>query len=414
MKNKRHYKVIFILCCLLFLTTQSVYGIHGQVGDSPKQLLEELDIYISSFVNSDWIDTYRVSLTLADIINLLELNTNPKIQRFGISRQIYLFEIVDQYNGLVVKGEQLSQDDVKILVLLAKDYQEELNILGYDIQDLDLAMVDSTPHNSPRGDIEPWKDNSLVLQTSNIGRPSITGTVQYDDGYYTIGQLSKKLLVPYSEHQDEETPQLAINNLIPFWPDLHLGAGFLLTQTEDDINSGYAGLAGEYLIKDDVVLEGQYLHDLSQPLKTGILQLGARVKLGNVELDGLFHAQENMNKNLTTSLGLTYGMPNSFSVRAGAGYQVDSDLKTIGELGNPVTTSLDVDIPISQGRIIIGFLQEWNQEKDVADSDEEFSDTLTASLGLSYALDNSSFIQLDYSLINFSSIDTRAKFSIRF
>lgn len=387
------------------------------------EAIEYLGLYhFGSSKDINPADRYQVSLALANIIQRLELDSNSRIQRFGISRKIDLQKTINNYNRLVRNEQRLSDEYISFLTLLAKEYRQELNILGYDIQDFHMQVA-GIPFAAPTqvqaakldskktiiADSELQQEHVLMINSSGLTRPTIAAETQYNDQYFTIGQLSKKIRNPHND-QDDDIPDLVINNLIPLWSDLYLGAGVVLTQTAEEKNSGYAGLAGEYLLGKDIVLAGQYFHNLSQPLKTGILQLGARVRLGNVEFGGLIQTPES--KPMTTSLDLTYGVPNLFSVRAG--YQVDSDLKTIAELGNPISTSLDVDIPISQGRIAIGLLQEWNQEKETDGGSNENNETITASLGFSYTLDNAAFIELDYSLINFSSFDTRAKFSIRF
>jgi len=423
--RKRIITVFTIIGILLFTATCFAQGL-----EIPDKLVSEAIEYLESFhfdsckhLNS--ADRYQVSLELANIIQRLELNSDSRIQRFGVSRKINLQEIISNYNRRVLNEQRLSEENISALILLAKQYQQELNVLGYDIQDFNQQVSAGAEEYMPTANLDLLKtkdayiadsdlqrEQILMINSSGLKHPAVAAETQYNEQYFTIGQLNKKFRTPYGDQDDDEIPELVINNLIPLWSDLYLGAGVVLTQNDEEKNSGYAGLAGEYKLGKDIVLEGQYFHNLSQPLKTGILQLGARVRLGNVELGGLILTPES--KPTTTSLDLTYGIPNSFSVRAGAGYQADSDLKTISELGNPVSTSLDVDIPISQGRIVIGLLQEWNQEKEDEDGSDEHNDTITASLGFSYELDKAAFIELDYSLINFSSIDTNAKFSIRF
>lgn len=423
--RKRIITVFIIIGILLFTATCFAKGI--EVSDKlVSEAIEYLELFhFGSCKELNSADRYQVSLELANIIQRLELDTNSRILRFGVSRKINLHQIINNYNRTVMNEQRLSKENISILTLLAKEYRQELNVLGYDIQDFNLQVSAGAEEYMPNANLDLLKTKDayiadgalqrkqiLKINSSDLKQPVVAGETQYNEQYFTIGQLSKKFRTPYDEQDGDEIPELVINNLIPLWSDLSLGAGVFLTQTDEENNSGYAGLAGEYLLGKDFVLEGQYFHNLSQPLKTGILQLGARVRLGNVELGGIIQTPES--KQMTTSLDLTYGIPNSFSVRAGAGYQADSDLKTIAELGNPVSTSLDVDIPISQGRIVIGLLQEWNQERKDEYGSDEHNDTITASLGFSYELDKAAFIELDYSLINFSSIDTNAKFSIRF
>lgn len=361
--------------------------------------------YLNSFELYDYHtdinpnNRYQVSLALANTLQSLEIRDNPRIQRFGVSRGVNLSKIIKEYNLSVTDSEQLPEQYFVTLAALATEYQDELDVLGYKVKS------------------EP---QVMSLDSLNLSRTS-------------DGNDSKSRYFPET---DEKKEYLLSNNLVPLWSDFYLGAGLVVGDEEDymlgDISrrpSGYAGLIGEYFVSDEILFEGQYLHNLAQPFETGILQLGATLRLGSVELDGQIKTPEsNSEKSGLTSFGFSYGDQESVSLKAG--YQIDTNFKTIAELGTPSRTSIDVGIPIPQGRLTLGVSQNWNfhetnvdgsngaelgdgesNERIPSEIDDEES---VASVGFSYVLPNEASIQLNYSLIDFSDIDTRAEFSIRF
>lgn len=395
-------KIVFIaaLLLLLFPTTP----VAAQPSLAEDWVTDALG-YLNSFELYDYNteinpnNRYQVSLALANTLQSLDMHDNPRIQRFGVSRGVTLSEIIHQYNLSVTEDEQLPEQYFITLAALATEYQDELDVLGYKIKP------------------EPQLISLGALNPSGVSEGRNTRS-----GYFA--------------ETDEEKEYLLSSNLVPLWADFYLGAGLVVEDEKDyELNgadrqpSGYAGLIGEYFVNDDILFEGQYLHNLAQPFETGVLQLGATLRLGSVELGGLIKSPEGGGeKSGLTSFDFSYG--DSESVSLNAGYQVDTNFKTIAELGNPARTNIDVGIPFSQGRLTLGVSQSWNQhdanhdgsnEPNEGDgehggmtSDESDDEESVASLGFSYKFSNEASVQFNYSLIDFSDIDTRAEFSIRF
>lgn len=380
---------------------------------------------------------YQVSIAIADIIQKLDLENQSQIQRFGMSRKISLEDMIYNYNLTVPPEQELSEEYIAALFKLAHEYYQELSVLGYNIQDVATISVG-------KSNLEFIPDFAVSL---NIGESSVPPQSQYDEpGFEQESVNDSNVVQPLTDdnnklrydffleenHQEldnaifgiisdrskDSSTELVVENMFPIWPNLYLGASLMLSEHDDqednDQNNrttdGYAGLIGEYILGSDVVLEGQYLHNLSYPLQTGSLQLGARVRLGNIELGGLIQTPESNEDSTRTSIDLTYGIPDSISVRAG--YHVDSDLKTIVELGNPASTSLDMNIPLGQGRIDLGLTRGWGQD-DETDSEDD-GETTSALVSFSYELSNETSFKLDYNLVNFSDVKTTAEISIRF
>lgn len=234
-----------------------------------------------------------------------------------------------------------------------------------------------------------------------------------------VETLNKEsVLSKYFSDDGTENTRILINSLIPLWSsDWFIGAGLSLPSlprdwAEEPESSGYASIIGEYLINQDLVLEGQYLHNLAQPFDAGVLQFGARGRIGNITLRGLVQTPEDEEEGAKASLDITYATPNSILIKAG----YNANLKTVSQLGFASSSAtIGVDIPIPQGRIMLGLEQTKSQEGSGSDQGDQAADQTKASIGFSYDLTNEVSFKLDYRLIDFSDVNKAlAEFSIRF
>lgn len=345
---------------------------------------------------------YQVSLAVANTIQSIDLSNSSRIQRFGVSRKINLQEIIADYNQRAAGNMRLSDQQILVLAALAYEYRSELNVLGYWIEDLHPieSLVIASEETAAK------ETDSLINFSGSVSAQNLTVQSNHSQG----AALNRERVLSKYFGDEEEDTQILINSLVPLWSsDWYFGAGYSLSEGDaEDETTGYAGIIGEYSIFKDIVLEGQYLHNLSQPLEPGIFQLGARGRFGNMELRGLVQTEDNVEEGTKASLDLTYGGPNTLSIRAG----YNANLKTISQL----STSIDVDIPISQGRLTLGVSQEWNQERDPSEDDSvKGSDQTKASIGFNYDFSQEMSFKLDYRLIDFSDVDRAfAGFSIRF
>lgn len=408
--NKRIFVFFFSLLVLILATTCAAQQGSGQWIYDAVAYLKQLE-FGDLFADVHPENRYQVSLAIANTIQRLELTNNTRVQRFGVSRRVSLKELFDTYNLGVPEQKRLPEQALSILTQLADEHRDELNVLGYWIEDL--------PSNTVSLNQDLGKQ-PVILESNLFGSDMLTKLLKQkqdsiiketDNGVNKSSVLSK-----YFGEDEAEDNRILINSLIPLWSsDLFIGAGLSLPapsepdkDTEDQ--PGYAGIIGEYLINQGLVLEGQYLHNLSQPFDPGVLQFGARGRLGNVTLRGLIQTAEDENEGAKASLDITYTTANSIMIRAGW----DANLKPVSELRFPASTSIDVDIPISQGRIALGLVQKWNQE-GTDEETSEFTDRTRASIEFSYDLTNEVSFKLDYRLIDFSDVNKAlAEFSIRF
>lgn len=399
----RKYGIVFLVIMMFLVMLTTTCSAQEQV--TAKWVYEAIN-YLNDrpfgdfYTDIDPENRYQVSLAIANTIQSLDRSESSRIQRFGISRRISLQDMIVEYNLTAAEDLQLSNQQILALTALAVEYHNELNVLGYWIED--LSPNNPLDINSQKAEDE--LPDSMIAFSGNVVLPQ-PGTGQ------TAATLNRERVLSKYFGDDDKNTQILINNLIPLWSsDWYIGAGLALSEERDADNeaTGYAGIVGEYLINKDVVLEGQYLHNLAQPLDPGILQLGARGRFGNMELRGLVQTQDNEELGAMASLDLIYGGPNSLSIRAG----YNANLKTISQL----STSIDVDIPIPQGRIMLGVSQEWNQDHNFDEDDpDKLTDQTKASIEFNYDFSQEMSFKLDYRLIDFSDVDRAfAGFSIRF
>ncbi len=420
--NKKIVIIISVLAVVLLTTTCL-----GQTADSTQWIAEAIDYldrvhhFDDIYADVNLTNRYQVSLAIANNIQKLDLEESSRVQRFGVSRKVNLLEMITKYNNSVESNYQLPEQYITVITSLANEYRKELNVLGYEIED--LGSIQRLVLNDDRTD---RSGESLTRFGSNIYVPEVSpqshnqGATNSSLDYTRnsiVEELNRQSVLSKHFNDDEnEDSQIVLNSLFPLWSsDFFIGAGLSVLESENNFesSSGYAGIIGEYPITNDAIVEGQYLLDLAQPFDPGIFQIGARVRFGNMELGGLVQTSDRADDGATTSLDFTLGGPNSLLLRAA----YNANWKKISELGRTASTSIDLGIPISQGRIDLRLSQEWNQDQ-IPGNDGEFaqaSDQTKASIGFSYALTNEATFQLDYQLIDFSDVGKAfAEFSIRF
>ncbi len=382
----------------------------------------------SSVIDEDvpeQLNRFEVALLLSRALQQMERSEIDSNQRFGVSRDVSLSDIVLQYNKSVTAEEQMQTADVDWLRKLALEFRTELEVLGYAVRDDDTG-VSASPFSAPTGlGYDP-------VVRENLRRPYMTTSGQLLFGFHSPvaeepeqevvnrelrvlqpGQVpdlnaGSLAMVPWNRPegvpvsaaiQFEDGPKVA-ESRIPLGSDLLLGARLVEEPTEEGL--GIAGVSGQYFISPDFSVEGEYLQNTETSFGSGAVSVGATVRLGDLELGGVvrsvqpgfqdMYGSENPlgatgygfslrvgdlvlntmrdervlwdasdERQVTTSLDLRYNLPNSASISAGF-RQTDSDLRPISELGAPSMTTLGFDLPIPQGRLRLGLASEWGVE----------------------------------------------------
>lgn len=441
---------------------------------------------------------YDAAVAVAEVIQELDVSEDRPIQRFGISRDVDLEHLVTSYELRFRDGEPLPTEAVKSIFRLAAEFSRELEVLGYSLRDNHQAVMMDSPalqraeevfrferelvYAADSAEVDsreaaPVQDRSLWI----TGYPAVgtrnlvlSGGLSRDDVTLPAETVSGVERDNWLERERAEV-STALGGQVPLTSDLLLEASFQRRDDADD-SDGVAGIGGQYFLTPDVSLKGRYLHGTERDLGSGAMQLGATVKLGAFEVGGSVQTMQPGFRPLdseeavdggagyvlsvrhgdlsvsagreelrldeagetrltTTSLDFTYGLPND--IRLSGGYrQVDSELKTLAELGTPTSTSLGLDIPIPHGRLRFGMTAESLYQEVFADGSISGTSALnedgraeaitrkTAEVGLSYLLGSETSLQLNYKLIDFNSFDdpdkeqksnvATAEFSVRF
>jgi len=446
------------------LVSQAIQQLELLDEDRHQRLGVSRDVTLSDIVleyNRTVSEKDRVDNTEADWLNKLALEFRPELEALGYSVQDQSSKR-DLGSGLDASGG-LGYDPVLRENLrrpyLASDgselYRSSAAKPGSSEQDFRVIDAGRVP------DLNLWNQPSSAHSSDEERQVPLAGTAfQFDGEVAPVGGLQ------------EFDERISLAN------DLRVGARYIEGPDTDDEEKqrALAGISGQYFLSEDLSLEGEYLQSTETAFGGGALSLGATMRLGDqIELGGSVRslqsgfqplgAQESLEggsgyglslrlgdlilntmrdehrfpdsekPQITTSVDLQYNLPNSMLLSAGF-RQTDEDFRSVKDLGKPSMTSLELDIPIPQGRLQLGLASEWTSGGDgensgdmwqagLSDGDRESFSRTTASVGFSYLLDADTSFKLNYRLIDFSGMDTdgdedsksnrtTAEFSIRF
>lgn len=456
----------------------------------------------------DGLTRYEAAMVVASFIQHIEQREPIHTQRFGVSKDMLFSDLVARYNQRVPQGQGFTTQEIDTLHKLTYEFHSELRVLGYSFQDLgnnnastgtiarrieevflaerQLMFSEEAFRNATRGrevssttigeqsiygDLaagESLTSENGEVQNKSLWISSTTGLALRPplETWESLGGQWQGVLTPDIALGAVSDQQYALDNRVPFGEDFSVGASYQLDEEGAPI---IASVGGQLALLPELIVEGQYSHNTETQLGAGLMQLGATVRLGELEVGGSYRARQQGYQELdsdlsgeghgygfslklgdlavstardqveeeqdmftTTSFDLSYGLPNSMLLRAEY-RQVESELKTLGELGTPTTASVGLDIPIPQGRLRLGVSSEMgsNSQSDNiigpssfdSDSSQDLGTRKTASVGLSYLLEGDASLQLNYKLIDFDGLQSSdeqksnvavAEFSIKF
>lgn len=466
--------------------------------------LVETDLVPEYQIKSE-ISRYDAAMLISRVIQRIDQSNSDGVQRFGVSKDVVLSDLVLRYNSQQ-KGDPITTNESRALYRLALEFHSELEVLGYLVKDEQQApetLVQQTERLFATERQLTFDQNtlqSLKRQETHVAVNPL---------HLTVANPSKSFWMPnypiaprYELLEEMRFTDLSFTNLtassaerssrewfpaesrlvtldgqIPLSNELILGATHTKVEYLGDHSEetpGVASLGGQYIISPDVILEGQYLYNTETSAKGTAMQVGATVRLGELEVGGSFRAlqsgfrpvsspelvgdggtgyeltfklgdlilstvrdrmqfSDSSQSQITTSVDVSYGLPNSVLLKAGY-RQTDLDSGKLADLGAPAVTSLGVDIPIPQGRLQLGLTSETGDGQYVSlDPEEEDGETgekkessarTTATLGLSYSVGQNASFQFNYKLIDFSEFMKKtdepsanmatAEFTIRF
>lgn len=357
------------------------------------------------------------AILVSRILQHLSGEDHVQSRRFGVSKNVYLDNMIFGYNQRVVPEKAFTAAEVETLYSLVLEFREELEVLGYAIQDFNLLYAQSRQREQGRlfttrnllyseqalaaaRKLEPVTNaSSLVVEEEQPESIMEIMPSPLEPRNLWTGQFSSitRILPPSSSFSVQEsqvgTPAIQIGGLelsstVRSNPESYLGQETTASQE----NTGY----------------------------------GLSVRMGDVALQTALDldVEEEQVKAANASLDLSWDWSDLFTFSAG--YRLRGVPKEPAEDddGAPVITSLGVTVPISRGQVHLGMTQEWNLSNLGGLS--PISDELTrgarntAELGLSYEFVNDSSLRLNYRLIDFSNVqedygaEAEAAFSIKF
>lgn len=386
------------------------------------------DRQISGFAVPLEMNRNQGALLVARLLQHLSGEDHLESRRFGISKNVYLDSMIFSYNQRVTPEQELTAPQVELLYRLVLEFRQELEILGYAIQDFNFLydqgrqqaydglfarrpLLYSEQAVSAARKLEEERRFSQVL---GLGQPNDSGDEP------SVPEVFVNPLEPKSLWTGQVASQ--VRNLPP-------SSSFVVPNPEPDldpsINIGGIELSGGIR---PVPSGTQPLED--SPATEGGAAYGISVKLGDLALktavDHLATDSSQTPKIIGTSVDLSLDWADLFTLSASyKQLEVPKDLSEWDRVP-PVVTSLGVEVPITRGTVHLGMTQEWPKfsgEEGNGNSDDELGKRTIqakniAELGLSYEFKNDKSLRFNYKFIDFSNVEqdhgASAEFSIKF
>lgn len=373
---------------------------------------------IRDFVVLGEMSRNQSALMVARLLEHLSGEDRANSRRFGVSREVYLDSIILNYNERAPKEQALTSGQVELLYRLALEFRQELEILGYAIQDFELLT-------------EPaWELTSLGLSAKRplvYSKEAVAAVrkLQMDANGGEIVNNLWHTAEQSAESREENMPLPRENKSL--WtgsfrvqvPSLPGAYSFVaeLPETEEERWLQLGGLEFSGGIRP--VPSGTQPHE-DLPLAEGGAAYGISVKLGDLALktavDHLALDDDQTKKIISTSVDLSMDWFDLFTLSAG--YKHIDGLQDFLDEDPilPTTTSLGLEVPITRGKVRLDLSQRW-PKLNISEKDE-FTPKNMAELGLSYEFNNDSALRFNYKFIDFSSVEhdygATAEFSIKF
>lgn len=357
------------------------------------------------------------ALLVARLLQHLSGEDHLESRRFGVSKNVYLDNMIFSYNEQVKPEQSLSTNQVESLYRLVLEFREELEVLGYAVQDFNLLYA------------QGW----VKEQDGLFGNRSLLYSEQ---ALAAARKLEEESRILSTSAPEEPAEGLPITEILP------------APIEPRSLWTGQLSSTTHYLPPPSSLVAPEPAPDQSTPLQVGGLEVrgalrpgqplddssaadavagyGISVKMGDLALKTAVDVavdQQLIPKVASTSVDLSLDWSDLFTISAG--YKKQDSLDQDGSL--PTAASLGVVVPITSGKIHLGVTQEWKfnwQGGNPSGGDELPKGTKnTAELGLSYDFKNDSSLRFNYRFIDFGNVEqnlnnqdygAEAAFSIKF
>lgn len=425
--------IIFLLFTFVMSTAASSptadVMVSGQ--DWPITAMENLSSTrtIPGFDIPNKINRTQGALLVSRLLQHLTGEDEGASRRFGLSKNVYLDNMIFTYNQRVTPEEALTANQVEALYLLVLEFHNELEILGYSIQDFNMLS---------ELDLRKGYQGLFSKRPLLYSEQALSAARKLDED-----SKSLDFLLPTEDDLIDDFEQSMVEIIQPPIEPKNLWTGHFTSE-------------GRYLPPSNRFVAQESRSDSSNPIQLGGIEVsgalravasehesrdkseesqggagyGISVKMGDIALNTALDVAVDPAlepKIASTSVGLSLDWADLFTFSAGIKQQDLLKELPDAEPTPPLVTSLGVVVPITRGRVHLGMSQEWpkfvGEEGEQPSNDETNQGIIlpknTAELGLSYDFKNDSSLRLNYMLIDFSNVKqdqykAKAEFFIKF
>lgn len=425
--------IIFLLFTFIMSTAASSptadVMVSGQ--DWPITAMENLSSTrtIPGFDIPNKINRTQGALLVSRLLQHLTGEDEGASRRFGLSKNVYLDNMIFTYNQRVTPEEALTANQVEALYLLVLEFHNELEILGYSIQDFNMLS---------ELDLRKGYQGLFSKRPLLYSEQALSAARKLDED-----SKSLDFLLPTEDDLIDDFEQSMVEIIQPPIEPKNLWTGHFTSE-------------GRYLPPSNRLVAQESRSDSSNPIQLGGIEVsgalravasehesrdkseesqggagyGISVKMGDIALNTALDVAVDPAlepKIASTSVGLSLDWADLFTFSAGIKQQDLLKELPDAEPTPPLVTSLGVVVPITRGRVHLGMSQEWpkfvGEEGEQPSNDETNQGIIlpknTAELGLSYDFKNDSSLRLNYMLIDFSNVKqdqykAKAEFFIKF
>ncbi|HHW71900.1 MAG TPA: hypothetical protein GX393_01565 [Firmicutes bacterium] len=356
------------------------------------------------------------ALLLARLLQHISGEDRLDSRRFGVSRTVYLDDMIFTYNQRVEPEKAFTVNEVETLYSLVLEFRTELEVLGFDVQDFNLLLAQNLARE---------RGLSLTSRPLVYSEQALAAARRVETGALSAPAPVEEVLEP--------TPSDSAQEVRSLWTGQLSSSVRLLPPAQSLVAEETAAQEPQAPIQiGSLVLNGALRAYPSntpswQNLESdGSAGYGLSLKVGDVSLQtavDLAVDPQLVPKAASTSLDLAWDWANLFTLSAG--YKLRERLQdgAADESGAPLVTSVELTVPMNRGQVRLGMTQEWNLSElgGLGPAGGESKTTRNvAELGLSYQLFNDSSLHFNYRLIDFSSMErdfgaeAEAAFSIKF
>lgn len=418
MRRKRKISavlIVFVLAMQVLALASSPASAFSTSLDWAYSAIEELGQGrdIPGFELPDTPNRNQAALLIARLLQHLSGEDHAQSRRFGVSQSVYLDSMIFSYNQRVAPERAFTANQVELLYRLVLEFDEELEILGYAIQDFKHLYAQSS------GVVQTglFTERKLLYSEQVLSAARRGAELNVSGSNSTEASVESKVLI--EEIVPEPigprnlwTGQFTSPRILP--PSSSFVPAESLLATNPSIQIGGLEVSGS-LRASNLGSQSMETSD-SADSEEAAAGYGVSMRVGDVALStavDLGVDSQLVPKSTSTSVDLSWDWADLFTLSAGV--RLRDSLTDEGE--KPLTTSLGIIVPINEGQMQLGMTQQWKSSVLEGDSlgDDE---STTTELELSYRFKNDSSLRFNYRFIDFSGMEpgteAEAAFSIKF